>query len=229
MNRRDFLNATGAGIGGLLGLGAISESRPSDERVRPQDTGTGQVLGTVRVDATLQPTAFASSTGDDARYHALVYEEGGAAPKALLTTPASDREVAARLREIGARDGGGVPMAAWTFRSIPLVPWPDARVPGTPLRIRVEWDGWSRPREISELLWDPGGEGVSFRFGGNEEHDDAWQSGCIACLYSCPGGVISNERYTIRDRVREATRFTPVNGLPPDGTAVELTLELLSS
>ncbi|MFW6206647.1 MAG: YdjY domain-containing protein [Gemmatimonadota bacterium] len=181
------------------------------------------------MDAALHARAFASATGDDARYHALVYEEGGAAPKSLLVTPASDREIAARLREMGARDGGGVPMAAWSLREIPLVPWPDARVQGTLMRIRVQWVGWDRPREISELLRDPAGRGVSFRFGGNEEHDEAWESGCIACLYSCPGGVVSNERYTIRDRVREVTRFAPVDDLPPDGTAVVVTLEVLEA
>lgn len=120
-------------------------------------------------------------------------------------------------------------MAAWSLREIPLVPWPDARVQGTLMRIRVQWVGWDRPREISELLRDPAGRGVSFRFGGNEEHDEAWESGCIACLYSCPGGVVSNERYTIRDRVREVTRFAPVDDLPPDGTAVVVTLEVLEA
>lgn len=212
MNRRNFLR----GLSSAFLVGGIRAPGP------PR-----RVAGTIGIEATLQAEAFGRSTGDDGRYHALVYEEGGAAPKSLLTTPASDREIAARLREMGARDGGGVPMAAWTLRELPLVPWPDARVAGTPMRIRVEWDGWDRPRNISELLRDPGGRGVSFRFGGNEEHDDAWESGCIACLYSCPGGVISNERYTIRDRVRETTRFLPVVGLPPDGTPVRVILELL--
>ena len=95
------------------------------------------------------------------------------------------------------------------------------------MSIRVEWDGWDAPRELGDLLRDPGGEGVAFRFGGNEEHDDAWESGCIACLYSCPGGVISNERYTIRDKVRGATDFTPLEELPPDETEVSVVLELL--
>ena len=235
MNRRDFLGAAGAGLGVLLGLDARAvhpgrevRNGPRDTLFPPGEVGSRQILESLRLDATLQARAFAASTGDDARYHALVHEQGGAAPKSLLTTPTSDREVAARLREMGASDEGGVPMPAWTLRKIPLVPWPNARVQGTPVRIWVEWDGWERSREISGLLGDPGGRGVSFRFGGNEEHDDAWESGCIACLFSCPGGVISNERYTIRDRVRGATRFTPADDLPPDGTAVGVRLELLA-
>jgi len=217
MRRREFLRIGAFGLcAGVAG-------------VRPRVATGDQVSSSVRIDATLQAGAFASSTGDDARYHALVYEGGGAAPKSLLTTPVSDREIAAKLREMGAVDGGGVPMAAWTFRELPLVPWPNARVRGTPLRIRVEWEGWDRPRGVGDLLNDPGGEGVSFRFGGNEEHDDAWDSGCVACLYSCPGGVVSNERYTVRDAVRDSTRFMPRDDLPPDGTGVTVTLELTDS
>ena len=215
MGRREFLRIGASGLAvGVAG-------------VWPEVTAGDQVRSSIGIDATLQAGAFASSTGDDARYHALVYEGGGAAPKSLLTTPVSDREIAARLREMGAVDGGGVPMAAWTFREIPLVPWPNARVRGTPMTIRVEWEGWDGPRGLGDLLNDPGEQGVSFRFGGNEEHDEAWDSGCVACLYSCPGGVVSNERYTIRDRFREATRFVPVDDLPPDGTRVVVTLELL--
>ena len=179
------------------------------------------------MEATLQPEAFARSSGEDGRYHALVYEGGGAAARSLLTTPTLDSEVARQLREMGAEDGGGVPMSAWNLRNVPLVPWPDARVQGSPIRILVGWEGWPEPREVGQLLRDAGEGGVSFRFGGNEEHDDEWESGCIACLYSCPGGVVSNEQYSIRDYVENPARFSPVPGLPPDGTPVTATLELL--
>ncbi len=56
---------------------------------RRQAQGTSRQ---VQIPATLQAGAFTSSSGDDARYHALVYEGGGAAEKALLTTPVSDLE-----------------------------------------------------------------------------------------------------------------------------------------
>lgn len=209
------------GVSEASGLPALSEFQVATSDQEPPSP--------IRLDATLQASAFAASPGDDGRYHALVHEDGGAAAKSLLVTPVSDAEVATRLREMDVRDGGGVPMLAWTLREVPLVPWPDARVQGTPVRILVEWDGWERPRELGELLRDPGGKGISFRFGGNEEHDSTWPSGCIACLYSCPGGVVSNDRYTIRDKVRGSTRFTPVDGLPPDGTRVGVILEVEAS
>ncbi len=181
----------------------------------------------LQLPGTLQALAFRSASGEDAGYHALVYEGGGAAAKALLTTPVPDLEVAERLRELGAQDGGGVPMAAWNLRHLPLVRPPGARVAGTALRVLVEWEGWESPRDFSTLLQDPGGQGVAFRFGGNEEQDPLWDSGCIACLFSCPGGVISNERYTIRDHVRGVTHFSPAVDLPEADTSVAVTIELL--
>ncbi len=182
---------------------------------------------TLRIPATLQADAFASSSGADARYHALVHEEGSAAGKALLTTPYPDGDVARQLRASGARDGGGVPMSAWTLRRLPLVPAPDRRVEGSPLTVMVEWEGWGAPRELAQLLQDPGGRGVELRFGGNEDQDHHWESGCIVCLFSCPGGVISNARYSIRDHVREVTRFSPAADLPPEGTEVTVVLKLV--
>lgn len=208
MDRRSFLRRTSLGLFPIvLPLGVWNRN-------------------VIRIPATLHGQRFARGGGDDAHYHALVHEEGGAAEQSLLTTPCSDREVAAELRSLGAQDGGGVPMAAWNQRRLPLVRAPETRVSGSPMRIWVEWEGWAEPRELASLLQDPGGQGVRFRFGGNEEHDHHWESGCIACLYSCPGGVISNERYTLRQYVRGATRFLPVEGIPPDGTAVTVILEL---
>ena len=177
--------------------------------------------------ATLRARSFGSASGEDAGYHALVYEGGGAAAKALLTTTVSDLEVATRLRQLGARDGGGVPMASWNLRHLPLVRAPGTRVAGTQVRIRAAWEEWGSPRDLSELLRDSAGRGVALRFGGNEEHDPLWGSGCIACLFSCPGGVVSNERYTIRDHVRGVTRFVPAADLPEADVPVTVTIELV--
>lgn len=219
LDRRTFLQLSAAGILPVaLGTGGVSLHRATDF----------QPLGgsPLRIPATLHARRYASATGDDALYHALVHEGGGAAMKALLTTPVSDRELAGELRALGAQDGGGVPMAAWNLRRLPLVTAPERRVAGSPMTLLVEWSGWASPRRLDELVQDPGGQGLALRFGGNEEHDHHWESGCVVCLYSCPGGVISNSRYTLRDYVRDATRFLPAPDLPPDGTEVILTLGL---
>ena len=215
--------------GGLLprALRGRSAGAGPEVRTRTSAPAAPRTERRLQLPGTLQAPAFRSASGEDAGYHALVYEGGSAAAKALLTTPVSDLEVAERLRELGAQDGGGVPMAAWNLRHLPLVRPPGTRVAGTALRVLVESEGWESPRDLSTLLQDPGGQGIAFRFGGNEEHDPLWDSGCIACLFSCPGGVISNERYTIRDHVRGVTHFSPAVDLPEVGTPVTITVELL--
>lgn len=120
-------------------------------------------------------------------------------------------------------------MSAWNLRWVPLVPQPDTRVQGTPIEVTVEWEGAPRAYRLDELLDDPGGRGMDIRFGGNEEHDHHWDSGCVLCLFSCPGGVVSNAAYTIRDHQRGATTFDPGDLLPPDGTEVTITFVLDSS
>ncbi len=201
------------------------------EEAPPALPAQGELLvvpsdGALRLRARAQGTAFVNSLPPDHQYHALVHEDGGAAPRALFTTAVSDEEVARALRELGAQDGGGVPMAAWNLRWVPLVPQPAARVAGTPIRVTVTWEGAAREYALGELLRDPGGEGVDMRFGGNEEHDHEWDSGCIMCLFSCPGGVISNAAYTIRDHQRGATAFEPGDDFPPDGSEVIISLTL---
>lgn len=220
MNRRHFLrDLIQQGLPGLVAAGSLL---PGALRGSPRPTRQDAL----RIPATLQPRAFAEAEGDDALYHALVHEGGGAAAKALLTTPTRDSEIARVLRAFGAEDGGGVPMSAWNLRRLPFLSAPRRRVRGSPIRLDVEWEGWALPRPLESLLLDPGGRGVAFRFGGNEEHDHLWDSGCVACLFSCPGGVISNERYAIRDRIRGVTRFLPVPDLPPDGTGVSVLISL---
>ena len=177
--------------------------------------------------ATLQREAFHGSLPPDHQYHAVVSRTGGAADKALFATDADDEEVARLLRELGAEDGGGVPMSAWNLRWLPLVNAPTARVEGSRIQVTVEWEGGEGPYTLAELLDDPGGAGVEMRFGGNEMQNHEWESGCILCLFSCPGGVISNSAYTIRDHQRGVTSFEGSDLLPGDGTEVTITLTLV--
>lgn len=177
--------------------------------------------------ATVQREVFDRSLPPDHQYHAVVSRSGGAADKALFAADADDQEVARLLREMGAEDGGGVPMSAWNLRWLPLVQAPTSRVEGSRVQVMVEWEGGERPYTLEELLHDPGGAGVEMRFGGNEVHDHEWESGCILCLFSCPGGVISNSAYTIRDHQRGVTTFEGSDLLPGDGTEVTISLALV--
>jgi len=176
--------------------------------------------------ATVQAREFHASLPPDHQYHALVSRDGSAAAKALFVTSAPDTAVARILREMGAEDGGGVPMAAWNFRWVPLVSAPASRVKGSRVEVWITWNGTDSEYRLDELLTDPGGRGIDMRFGGNEEHRHEWDSGCILCLFSCPSGVISNASYSIRDHQRAVTAFEPGDRLPPDGTEVTITLAL---
>lgn len=183
---------------------------------------------TVQIEAVAQPAAFEASLPPDHQYHALVYAGGASSDRSLFVTSVPDTTLARLFRDLGAEDGGGVPMAAWNLRWVPLVPQPDARVRGTRMTVMVSWEG-RPPVPLESLLQDPGGRGVEFRFGGNEDQNHHWHSGCILCLYSCPGGVISNAAYTIRDHQRSRTRFWPGPEMPADGTPVVLSFTLIDS
>lgn len=65
------------------------------------------------------------------------------------------------------------------------------------------------------------------RFGGNRRNIPEWESGCIVCLYSCPGSKVGNARYTVRDYEDGVTRFRVRAGaLPRDDTRVGVILRL---
>lgn len=54
-----------------------------------------------------------------------------------------------------------------------------------------------------------------------------WKSGCVVCLYSCPGSKVGNARYTVRDYEKGTTRFRVRPGvLPEDGGRVGVVLRL---
>lgn len=209
-------------LGGRPGgrLGEPSEPQGADSLVVDLDR---RVLS---LDGTAQPSTFRASTPPDHRYHALVSRSGSASGASLLVTDADDLRIAAALRELGALDGGGIPMAAWTLRHLPFLPQPSRRVSGSLIRVELEWDGSRGIHDLNALLDDPGGRGVEMRFAGNEAQNHHWESGCVVCLYSCPGGVISNAAYTIRDHQRGITRFDPSPLCPPDGTPVRIHLRL---
>ena len=67
---------------------------------------------------------------------------------------------------------------------------------------------------------------LDFRYGGNERFQKDFHSGCIVCLYSCPGGAIGNHAHPIRDYVRDGVVYTSLpQRLPPSGTKVTIILK----
>lgn len=161
------------------------------------------------------------------RYHAIVWSGGRAAGHALLRADVTDLEVLEGLQRLGARPGDNLPMEAWDERKDPHHTEPDRIIAGTGIEILLRLPGRAGLTPLADVLEDPGGRGIQMRFGGNRENIPKWKSGCIVCLYSCPGSKVGNARYTVRDYVRGTTRFGIRKGsLPADGTPVAVVFRI---
>ena len=177
----------------------------------------------------VQSRAFNTSKSGNAQYHAIVWKRGRAKRNALFLTHATDVHVHQALVEVGAQPGNNLTLNTWDERFEPERADADLRVEGSQIEIAVQWKGLKKAYDLSEILEDTGKAGIDFRFGGNLAHVKKWKSGCVACLYSCPGGKVSNASYTIRDFVDEVTKFRAREDLlPPDNTNVILILKVKS-
>ncbi len=208
---------------GCIG-GASAQS--SDDRVGPAITADA-ASGEVRVQATFQPDRFAGALGGllafAPRYHFLVWSEGRASHEALFVTRASDAELVAALKKIGAQAGENLALEAWEKRRDPGHPAPQTRIEGTALAISILWQGAAREIGIRDLLADDAGRDFDFRFGGNLDHQKQWRSGCHVCLYSCPGSKVGNAAYTVRDYMEKQRRFAlREKPWPPPGTTATI-------
>jgi len=184
----------------------------------------------VRFAAIVEPGAMARPFGVQG-HHAIVWHEGGSSRMALFRAKASDLEVRAALQSLGAAAGENLTKETWTERENTKSPEPDKHVDGTPIEVFVSWKGRG-PVPLGELILlhesrAPRGH-FDFRYGGHEKFREDFKSGCIVCLYSCPGGAIGNRTSTIRDSVREGVVYTANESrLPKAGTPVTITLRVL--
>jgi hypothetical protein len=160
-------------------------------------------------------------------YHLIVWHEGRASHAALFRAEVTDVQVLDALEKLGARPGNALGMETWEERKNSESKAPDKVIEGPPVEILVQVPGRKKPLTLPEILEDPGGRGFDMRFGGHRENIPKWKSGCIVCLYSCPGSKVGNARYTVRDYEKEATRFRVRPGvLPEDGTRVTVVFRL---
>jgi hypothetical protein len=158
-----------------------------------------------------------------------VWSGGRAAQAALIEADASDRSVIKALKRTGARPGSGLPMESWERCKDPKSAAPDLTVEGPSVEVLLRIPGRAELLPLSAVLTDSGGKGLEMRFAGNEANIPVWKSGCIVCLYSCPGSKIGNARYTERDYSNASTRFRIRPGaLPPAGTRVGVVLRVVS-
>ena len=184
--------------------------------------------GEIEFTATVNAKAFDSGVIMPG-YHAIVWRGGKAAHAALLEADVTDRQVLEAIEALGGKPGDNLPMESWEERKNPKNPAPDLVIAGPAVEILLRLPGKREPVPLQSVLEDPGGRGLSMRFGGNAANIPKWKSGCIVCLYSCPGSKVGNARYTVRDYANDVTRFRVRPGiLPPDGTPIRVILRLVS-
>ncbi len=162
-------------------------------------------------------------------YHAIVWRDGRAAHHSLLKADVTDVQVLEALESLGAKPGNNLTMDAWEERKNPKNPAPDTVIAGPPVEILLRLPGHKELTPLADVLEDPAGRGLQMRFGGNRANIPKWKSGCVVCLYSCPGSKVGNARYTVRDYANDVTRFRVKPGiLPKDGTPIGVVFRLLS-
>jgi len=152
--------------------------------------------------------AYAKFTQKESGYHAIVWEKGHAARQSLFTTPVPDSVIYHTLVRIGGLPGDNLTLDTWDNRNDPKASGPRRRVQGSRIHITVRIDGDSAWIPVEQFFLDPGGRGIEIRFGGNLQWIPRWGSGCVLCLFSCPGGKVSNAAYSVRDYVETKTHFT---------------------
>lgn len=204
----------------------LNASTACDAQVKGGGVSVDRARGSVSFAGTLHPGAYNGSGGGTQHHHFIVWNGGKAAPNALIRGEANDLDVQRALESLGAKAGNNLTTDAWEKRSDRSNPEPDRHVEGSPVDVLVAWSGHA-PVRAAGFFIDRGGKGFEFRLGGHERLIPSWRSGCIVCLESCPGGRVSNARYTLRDLYDRTARFDlRKDALPADGTPVTVTLVL---
>lgn len=176
--------------------------------------------------ATVHARAFETDSSM-AGYHAIAWKGGRSAHAALFESEVSDTDVLDALERLGATPGNNVPMEAWNRRRDRASRAPETPMAGPAVEVLLRLPDRTDLVPLASVLVDSGGRGLDLRFGGNRANIPKWKSGCVVCLYSCPGAKVGNARYTVRDYADGATHFKSRAGtLPPDGTRVGVVLRL---
>jgi hypothetical protein len=200
----------------LLTIGA--SARPVVDQTRRE----------VRITATVQPHAMKLPLGVRG-HHAIVWKGGQSKHWALFVSDSSDHDVRVALDALGAHRGENLTLETWNERENPMSREPDKRVEGSRVEVFVEWKGSKGRLPLASLLTEEGQEAprLDLRYGGNERWQKDFKSGCIVCLYSCPGGAIGNHAHPIRDYVRDGVVYaSAADRLPPGGTRVTIILKV---
>lgn len=146
------------------------------------------------------------------QHHFIVWENGKSGKHALFTVYVSDSLIHDALIEASAQPGNNLTLDTWDKRKSKKSSEPDKRVEGSSITIEILHE--NKTYTVNQILTDKHDNPFDFRFGGNLDFIPHWQSGCVVCLQSCPGGKVGNRSYTIRDLERKIPEFTVNKTLP---------------
>jgi len=191
----------------------------------------GGVVMADRHEAFVHPVEKTASKGYDPDHWHLIISGTQASAGKEARVPmfigwASDIEVSDALAALGAKkDEDKFDPKAYNDRLKKDSPYPDLAPKGTPIDVYVTWmqkDGKEKTVEVNEFMESSAKKKLDFVYIGKIH-----PSHCIACLYGCPGGKIANVSTTVRDYFDRGHEWKLKKGvLPPDGTAVMITLKI---
>ena len=197
--------------------GNSADSPKQEEKAKTPDQVAGVSLenpikvdkeaGTVTVLSQVNGKYFTEVTR-----HASVFKDGSNGAKSVFTSYGTHEDFYNALAEIGAEPGNNMtPDNAAT-----------TKVEGTPIDMKVTWDGADKEYDVNEVINDSNGNKIEFKFGGNHDRSIEKHTGCLTCLDSCPVGIISNSTYSYGAvENRKEVEFTGNQDvLPEDGTYV---------
>nr|WP_314381572.1 YdjY domain-containing protein [uncultured Campylobacter sp.] len=155
---------------------------------------------------------------EESTRHAVVFKDGNFGDKPVFIALANQNDFFKAMMKIGAKPGNNMTLKNGAT----------THVEGDKIKIEVTWDGAPKSYDINEVIKDSNGKPIDMRFGGNEATAMSFNTGCIACLDSCPVGIISNHTYT--NGAVEKRKEVEFRGnkeiLPPDGTFVAISFKV---
>jgi hypothetical protein len=142
---------------------------------------------------------------------------------AIFAAWATDVQISEALASLGAK-ADHYDVRTFTDRMKKDSPYPDMKAKGTPMSVYFTWteNGKEKTVDANDFLENSTGKKLHFVYLGKQH-----PSHCVVCLYSCVGGRVSNAALTVRDYMDRGAVWTLKKGiLPPDGTAVLVTIKM---
>jgi len=172
----------------------------------------------LRLAAKVNGVAFTPPT-----WHAVVYTGGKAAGASLFQAFGTPAMFYSFLTYCGGVPGNNMPAPSANYN--------DTYVQGSNISITVTWAGAPKTYNLNDVVKNPGTKAIQMKFGGNLAVNQSAGTGCLACFYSCPIGIVSNASYDGTDNAAQAKAgqggfLGDKTILPPDGTIVVLTFKV---